>query len=330
MMSRRFVIETLKEEWWIPIMGGDTATLALDPFERNHQKQTTGCRLVRQGGGEIVSSWSVDSREWDPNPFARADGWQLTQPIIEDLRLHILARVPTIPVEHHVEAAALAQRVIDAAGEGTVALSVFENEHILWEMNHYTSEDTSIARAVHCLRLLGHLPKDHPLVETLMGDLEGVTPLVNDGAAILYEASPDWLKGVIEFRINMSDESGPSMVEGSYRMYEEDSEARDVVDGFLSAHPGAVCLALKSTEIVEHVAEPSGRAWEENTGEERVFLGKDSMRHLGFSVLRFDGERWDVLDSIGSCVVGGVLDAPTARCIAINHCLSGEKTYRGR
>jgi hypothetical protein len=325
MMSHRFFIKRVEGELFNPIGSGDTVTLALQGFSG---KEQLSCCLVRQEDDRVFSWYEGGS--WFPDPFACADGWQLAQPPIMDLRLHILARVPTIPVEHHVEAAALAHRVIAAVGEGTVELSGFENEHILAELPHYTSEDTSIARAVHCLRLLGHLPKDHSLVEVAMRDIEGVTPLVNNGAAILYEASPDWLKGVIEFRINMSDESGLSMVEGSYRMYEEDSEARDVIDGFLSVHPGAVCLALKSTEIIEHVAEPSGRVWETDTGGERMFFGKDSRGHLGFSILRFDGERWDVLDPKGSFVAGGILDAPTARCIAINHCLSGEKTYRGR
>lgn len=326
MMEHRFVIEARRGDSWFVVTGGDTATLAMGQFSA--QNEIRDCRLVRQEDGEVVSSWSPDSRTWDPNPFARADGWQLAQAPIWDLRLHILARVPTIPVEHHVEAAALAKRVLAAADEGEIELSQFEDENILWELPVLPGEDISFRRAVHCLRLLGHLATDHPLVEDARRDLEGVTPLVSRGSAILYESSwnsdSDW----IDVDVIAAGPDATISHHSSYHDREGIEDTKRWVSRMMELHPGAICLTRKPSSIPEdHVAVPPGEFRIIYMGESEVFIGSHG-EEIGFSILRRVDGRWNVLDSNGASVAWGVLDLPTAMSISINHCLSGEKCFR--
>lgn len=335
MIGGRFMIEKGVGDSWVPIRESVSVSVALS--YGSDILRSFPHRITRTIDGEIVSMWNPDTNSWSPDPIARAELWQLTQPRIDDLRLHILARVPTVPIEHHVEAADLARRAIEVAMDGGEEVETTRDERRLLLSGESYFEGSPLPAVVDRLRLLGHLPDDHPLVLSAIEAMEGVTPMRNEGSAILYETDYDTKMGLVGAHILIADDLGMRRIDVSYNMLagavreRELTALRGILDREVDDHPGAICLTRKNMNLLEdHVATPPGTYQQIVVTGRTVFVG-DAEDFPGFSILTSDGGRCDVQDANGSMVAKGVKDHLTARCIAINHCLSGSKGYvRGR
>ena len=334
MLGRRFVTERGGGGGWTPIMEADSVAVAL-----SHGSDILPAiphRIVRIIDGVVVSEWDPERKVWDPDPIARAEGWQLTQRPIDDLRLHILARVPTIQVEHHVEAAELAKRAIAVAEAGgdEVETTMGERQTMLSEV--YCGE-SPLSFVVARLRLLGHLPEEHPLVTSFAESLSGVTPMRNEGSAVLYETGFDTKMGLVAATILVADENGMRQINMSYQMSgphraREIAAVREALDRELDEHPG-ICLTRKDFGLLEDGVAVRGVYVTMSVSNRTVFIGEGGLGtpgFPGFSVLSSNGGRWNVQDANAAMVAGGIKDHLTARCIAINHCLSGRKGYSPR